>query len=76
MSGEDLAAAVAAVALYTARYLDVNDLNILVAVFTQLADTYATISVIRSIEKEKNEYSSEASQTQQQEESIIALETT
>ena len=39
MSGEDLAAAVAAVALYTARYLDVNDLNILVAVFTQLADT-------------------------------------
>ena len=76
MSGEDLAAAVAAVALYTARYLDVNDLNILVAVFTQLADTYATISVIRSIEKEKNENSSEASQTQQQEESIIALETT
>lgn len=76
MSGEDLAAAVAAVALYTARYLDVNDLNILVAVFTQLADTYATISVIRSIEKEKNENPSEASQTQQQEESIIALETT
>lgn len=76
MSGEDLAAAVAAVALYTARYLDVNDLNILVAVFTQLADTYATISVIRSIEKEKNENPAEAAQTQEQEESIVALETT
>ncbi len=76
MSGEDLAVAVTAVALYTAQYLDVNDLNILVAVFTQLADTYATISVIRSIEKENKETSQNAAQTQQQEEDIIALETT
>lgn len=75
MSGEDLAVAVTAVALYTAQYLDVNDLNILVAVFTQLADTYATISVIRSIEKENKETSQNAAQTQQQEEDIIALET-
>lgn len=76
MSGEDLAVAVTAVALYTAQYLDVNDLNILVAVFTQLADTYATISVIRSIEKENTETPSAAAQSQQQEEDIIALETT
>lgn len=75
MSGEDLAVAITAVALYTAQYLDVNDLNILVAVFTQLADTYATISVIRSIEKENKETSQNAAQTQQQEEDIIALET-
>lgn len=76
MSGEDLAVAVTAVALYTAQYLDVNDLNILVAVFTQLADTYATISVIRSIEKENTETPSAAAQSQLQEEDIIALETT
>lgn len=76
MSGEDLAVAVTAVALYTAQYLDVNDLNILVAVFTQLADTYATISVIRSIEKESTETPTAAAQSQQQEEDIIALETT
>lgn len=71
MSGEDLAVLITAAALYTAQYLTVNDLNILVAVFTQLADTYATLSVIRSIEQSKNE-----TPEQQQEESIIALETT
>lgn len=76
MSGEDLAVLITAVAISTAQYLTVDDLNILVAVFTQLADTYATISVIRSIEKEKTESSEQANQTQQQEEDIVALETT
>lgn len=71
MSGEDLAVLVTAVALTSAQSLSVKDLNILVAVFTQLADTYATISVIRSLEEEKNE-----TPAAQQEEDVIALETT
>lgn len=73
MSGEDLAVAITAVALYTAQYLNIDDLNILVAVFTQLADTYATLSVIRSIEENRN---STKKQNNQSEEDIIALETT
>lgn len=73
MSGEDLAVLITAAALYTAQYLTVNDLNVLVAVFTQLADTYATLSVIRSLEQSKNGTESAA---EQQEEDIIALETT
>ena len=76
MSGEDLAVLITATALYTAQNLTVNDLNILVAVFTQLADTYATISVIRSIEEPKNETQNQETARQQQEEDIIALETT
>lgn len=73
MSGEDLAVAITAVALYTAQYLNIDDLNILVAVFTQLADTYATLSVIRSIEENKNNSSKKQNSD---EEDIIALETT
>ncbi|MDD6213964.1 MAG: hypothetical protein PUB42_02075 [Firmicutes bacterium] len=71
MSGEDLAVLVTAVAITSAQSLSVKDLNILVAVFTQLADTYATISVIRSLEEEKTE-----TPAAQQEEDIVALETT
>ena len=76
MSGEDLAVLITAAALYTAQYLTIDDLNILVAVFTQLADTYATLSVIRSIEQPKNENQNQQNAQQQQEEDIIALETT
>ena len=75
MSGEDLAVLVTAVALTSAQSLSINDLNILVAVFTQLADTYATISVIRALDEERCETPSEQESTAQQEESIIALET-
>ncbi len=65
-----MAVLITAVAISTAQYLTVDDLNILVAVFTQLADTYATISVIRSIEQNKN---GNRTDSQQQEEDVIAL---
>ena len=76
MSGEDLAVLITAAALYTAQYLTIDDLNILVAVFTQLADTYATLSVIRSIEQPKTGSQSQQNAQSQQEEDMIALETT
>jgi len=76
MSGEDLAVAITAVALTTAQNLSIDDLNILVAVFTQLADTYATLSVIRSIENSKSESKTQKATQTNQEEDIIALETT
>ncbi len=74
MSGEDLAILITGVAISTAQYLTINDLNILVAVFTQLADTYGTLSVIRSIEETTDKPTQEQVQ-QQKQESIIALET-
>lgn len=70
MNGEDVAVLITAVALWTSQYLSIDDLNILVAVFTQLADTYATLSVIRSIEDPNS-----TATTQQKTEEIIALET-
>ncbi len=76
MNGEELAILINALALSSAKCLSIDDLNILVAVFTQLADTYATISVIRSIEESKTAAQSERNETSQTEEDIIALETT
>lgn len=75
MTGEDLAVMITAVSLLTAQYLTVDELNILVAVFTQLADTYATLSVIRSMENSPNPSSSANSEPTTQEEDVIALET-
>ncbi len=47
MSGEELTVLISAFAISTAPYFSTDELNILVAVLTQLADTYATISILR-----------------------------
>ncbi|MBR4721140.1 MAG: hypothetical protein IK057_05195 [Clostridia bacterium] len=55
MSGEDLAVLVTAVAVSSAQYLSVKDLELLGTVFTQLADTYFTILLRRSLKSENTE---------------------
>ena len=55
MNGEELALAVNAFAIYSAKHLTPKELDTLAVVFTQLADTYATIAHIRdSNEDDKN----------------------
>ena len=55
MKGEELAAAVNAFAIYSAKYLSAQELATLAVVFTQLADTYATIAHIRDTSEDANE---------------------
>ena len=54
MSGEELALFITAAANSAAQYLTVKDLEILAVVFTQLADTFATLAVIRSLQEENS----------------------
>ena len=48
MKGEELALFITAAALISAKSLKTEDLELLSVVFTQLADTYATIALARS----------------------------
>lgn len=48
MSGEELAVLIGVFAFFTAPCFTTEELNILAAVLTQLADTYSTISELRS----------------------------
>ena len=48
MNGEELALFITAAALATAKSLKAEDLELLSVVFTQLADTYATLALARS----------------------------
>lgn len=55
MNGEELALLITAVANSAAQSLTTADLEILAVVFTQLADTFATLAVVRSIAEENSE---------------------
>lgn len=55
MSGEELALFITATALTAAQCLETNELEVLAVVFTQLADTLATLAVVRSIKQENSE---------------------
>lgn len=55
MSGEDLALLITAVAISTAQSLTEDELELLGATFTQLADTYFTLSLCRSLKSENDE---------------------
>lgn len=55
MSGEELALFITATALATAKTLKTEDLELLSVVFTQLADTYATLAFARSREDSSDE---------------------
>lgn len=55
MSGEELAVLITAVAVSTAQCLSEEDLELLAVVFTQLADTYATLAVSRALQDKKSE---------------------
>lgn len=55
MSGEELALFITAAALSAAQCLKTEELEILAVVFTQLADTLATLAVVRSLNQEISE---------------------
>ena len=59
MSGEELAIFITAAAISAAQCLNTEDLEVLAVVFTQLADTLATLAVVRSLKKESSEDSAE-----------------
>ena len=48
MTGEELALFITAAAISAAQNLSDEDLELFAVVFTQLADTFATLAVIRS----------------------------
>lgn len=56
MSGEELAAFITAVAISASKCLSDAELELFAVVFTQLADTFATLAISRSL---KNETDSE-----------------
>lgn len=55
MGGEDLAILITAVAISTAQCLSDEDLELLGVVFTQLADTYFTLLLSRSLKSKNSE---------------------
>ena len=55
MIGEDLAFLITAVAISTAQSLSDDELELLGATFTQLADTYFTLAICRSLKSENDE---------------------
>ena len=54
MSGEELALFITVAANSAAQHLTTEDLEILAVVFTQLADTFATLAVLRSVKQENS----------------------
>ncbi len=55
MNGEELALFITAAALSAAQCLETEELEVLAVVFTQLADTLATLAVVRSIKQKNSE---------------------
>ena len=52
MTGEELALLITATAITAAKSLSDEELEILAVVFTQLADTFATLAVSRALKPE------------------------
>ena len=59
MSGEELALFITAAALSASQCLNTEELEVLAVVFTQLADTLATLAIVRSLEPENSDESAE-----------------
>lgn len=76
MCPEELVAFISSVAIAISKGLTNSQLDILAAVFTQLADTFATISVQRSnideiLERYKQYYENNNEEDSSEEEAII-----
>lgn len=56
MNGEDLAVLITAVAISSAKCLSDEELELFAVIFTQLADTFATLAVIRSQNSGKTDF--------------------
>lgn len=64
MSGEELALFITAAALSAAQCLKTEELEILAVVFTQLADTFATLAAFRAQKEESSDDNAETSISQ------------
>ena len=62
MSGEELALFITAAAISAAQYLKTEELEVLAVVFTQLADTLATLAAFRAQKEEPLENIEKTSQ--------------